>query len=174
MTSRDFLLLALLPAIGVAITGCSVTAPEPRTLAAERAARCADESPAAVARVTEPANVESVEPLYGIVYSTPNGQESRLLGAKLRLRSADGQTAESLTHALYCHAATETLRADDACPYWIPDGAVDITVKYETDGYVVQLEGHDFREANEILMRARAFARNGVANVGLEDGIKKC
>ena len=143
----------------VVLVGCSVSQQEPRTAAIQQAARCSGESSAA-ARLLGPASVERVEPLYGIVYSTPNGQESRLLGASLHLRALDGATAESMTHALYCHAAAEVLHGDDASPYWIPDGWVNITVKYDGGSYVVNLEGHDFGQANEILTRARAFARN--------------
>jgi hypothetical protein len=145
----------------VALVGCTEgQRPEPRTLAAREAARCGDESSVAQDRVASRANVEQVEPLYAIVDSTPNGQESRLIGAKLHLRPVPGETAESMTHALYCHAATEVLYGEDACPYSIPDGWVDISVKSEGDGYVVKLEGQDHRQAKSILERAQAFARN--------------
>jgi hypothetical protein len=144
----------------VVVAGCASQRQEPRAPAVEQAAYCGEEPSVSAARFARPGNVEAVEPLYGVVYSTPNGQESRLLGAKLRLRGDDGTTAESLSRALHCHAATEVLRADDGCPYWIPDGSVEIGVKFVGGGYLVTLEGQDFRRANEILARARAFARN--------------
>ena len=142
----------------VVLTNCSTPHQEPRTLATAEAARCGGETTTA-ASVLGPANVERVEPLYGIVYSTPNGQESRLLGAKLFLHAVNGVTTEALTHALYCRAANEVLHGGEVSPYWIPDGWLDITVKYEGDSYVVHLEGHDVGEGNEILARARAFLR---------------
>ena len=151
---------ALLASV-VAIVGCTEgQRPEPRTLAAKQAARCGDESSVAQERAASRSNVEQVEPLYAIVDSTPNGQESRLIGAKLHLRPLPGETAESMTHALYCHAATEVLQGHDACPYSIPDGWVDISVKSDGDGYVVKLQGQDFGQAKTILERAQAFARN--------------
>ncbi|HEY8087618.1 MAG TPA: hypothetical protein VIF09_07235 [Polyangiaceae bacterium] len=150
-----------LVASAVVLVGCTEGQwPEPRTLAARQAARCGDESSVAQERVASPSNVEQVEPLYAIVDSTPNGQESRLLGAKLHLRPLRGETAESMTHALYCHETAEVLRGEGACPYSVPDGWVDISVKSEGDGYVVKLEGQDFRQAKRILERAQAFAHN--------------
>jgi hypothetical protein len=150
-----------LVASAVVPVGCTEgQRPEPRTLAANQEARCGDESPVARDRAASRSNVEQVEPLYAIVDSTPNGQESRLLGAKLHLRPVPGETAESMTHALYCHAATEVLHGEDACPYSIPDGWVAISVKSEGDGYVVKLEGMDHQQAKTILERAQAFARN--------------
>ena len=142
-----------------AIAGCSTPRPGTQSPQIRQAARCGDEPSALSARLLGPASIEQVEPLYGIVYSTPNGQESRLLGAKLHLRPIEGTTAEAVTHALYCHAAAEALRGDDASPFWIPGGWLDISVKYEADGYVVTLEGRDFNEANAILTRARAYAQ---------------
>ena len=82
-------------------------------------------------------NVDHVEPLYAIVDSTPNGMESRLIGAKVHLRTIDGVTAESVSHALACHAAQETMSGrdvGDSCPYAVPGVWVDIDVKADSLG----------------------------------------
>jgi hypothetical protein len=122
-------------------------------------ARCAAE-PTSDARVVDPRNVDRVEPLYAVVSSTPNGMESRLIGAKLHLKQVDGLSAESVGNALWCHAAQDTLRGNDTCPYAIPDAWVDIQVRPDATGYQVALRGQDFHEAEQILSRARAYERN--------------
>lgn len=141
-----------------ASVGCTTSRPAAEALAARQAASCGGESPP-LDEVGSPRNVVRVEPLYGTVDSRPNGPESRLLGAKLHLRGAGGISAEELKHELYCHAASEVLHAKEACPYWLPDGWVDIGVASDPEGFVVTLQGKDFSEAHQILTRAEAFAR---------------
>ena len=143
--------------------GCTLERPAPRTEAAVVEAKCSGPRSANDARIVGPSNVDAVEPLYAVVYSTPNGAESRLIGAKIHIRTIDGVTAESVGHALVCHAAHETLsgpRPSDLCPYFVPGVWVDIDVKPDAMGYEVALRGQDFEEARQILDRAKAFTRN--------------
>ena len=143
--------------------GCVTSRPPPRAQAAAVAASCGDYAGAADARIVGPKNVDHVEPLYAIVDSTPNGMESRLIGAKVHLRTIDGVTAESVSHALACHAAQETMSGrdiGDSCPYAVPGVWVDIDVKADGLGYEVVLRGQDFDEGKQILTRAKAFALN--------------
>jgi hypothetical protein len=143
--------------------GCTMSRAPPRAQAAAIEASCGQTPSAADARIIESRNVDRVEPLYAIVYSTPNGMESRLIGARVHLRTIDGVTAEAVGHTLTCHAARETLstrEASDTCPYFVPGVWVDINVKADPMGYEVALRGQDFEEARQILDRARIFARN--------------
>ena len=154
---------AWLVASATIVVGCTLSRPPPRAQAAAVQARCAGDPGAPDARIVGSKNIDHVEPLYAVLYSTPNGMESRLIGAKVHLRSIDGVTAEAVGHALTCHAARETLgmaEAGDSCPYSVPGVWVDIDVKPDPMGYAVVLRGQDFEEARQILERARAFARN--------------
>ncbi|HEY8039376.1 MAG TPA: hypothetical protein VIF15_06260 [Polyangiaceae bacterium] len=153
----------VLAAGAILVTSCTLSRTPPRVQAAAVDARCGDEPTGTDTRIVGSTNVDRVEPLYAIVDSTPNGMESRLIGAKLHVRTIDGVTAEALGHALQCHAARQTVQeppAADACPYALPDGWVDIQVKADAMGYEVDLRGQDFVEARQILDRARAFASN--------------
>lgn len=129
-------------------------------MAAQLQPRCMDVFPSVASKVAAPANVWRVEPLYSVLYSTPNGAESRLVGAKLELRPLDGVTPEAVGLALECHEAQETTAdapKNDGCPYAIPGMWVDIDVKSNGAGYQVALRGEDTEEANLILQRATAF-----------------
>jgi hypothetical protein len=109
-----------------------------------------------------PQTVDHVEALYSIIDTGPNGMESRLAGAKLHLRPIDTLTAESVSHALVCYAARETLSGSEAnrsSPYSVPGAWVDIDVKSSSFGYDVLLRGQNFGESHQILDRARVFAR---------------
>ena len=150
-----------LAACAVVVAGCQLSRPDPHVQAAAVQEQCGSEAPNE-SRVADPRNIDRVEPLYAIVSSTPNGMESRLIGAKVHMRQVDGLTAESVGVALECHAARETLSEprSDTCPYAIPHAWVDIQVRPDATGYEVALRGQDFNEAEQILSRAKAFARN--------------
>jgi hypothetical protein len=152
----------LLFASATVAVGCTLSRPPPRAQAAAVEARC--EPPSATdVRIVEAKNVDRVEPLYATVSSTPNGVESRLIGAKVHLREMSGVTAEAVNQALVCHAARLTLTTQAAGapgPYFVPGVWVDIDVKADATGYEVVLRGQDFEEAQQILDRAKLFARN--------------
>jgi hypothetical protein len=156
MSSRVFL-----AACAVVVAGCQLSRPDPHVQAAAVQAQCGSEA-TIESRVADPRNIDRVEPLYATVSSTPNGMESRLIGAKVHMRQVDGLSAESVGVALECHAARDTLREppNDTCPYAIPHAWVDIQVRPDPTGYEVALRGQDFNEAEQILSRAKAFARN--------------
>ena len=150
----------LLVAGAMLAAGCTMSRPPPRAQATAVEAQCGQD-PGSDARIVGRQNVDHVEPLYAIVYSTPNGMESRLIGAKVHIRTIEGVSAESVGHTLACHAARETLSTPapgDSCPYAVPGVWVDIQVKPDPMGYDVALRGQDFEEARQILDRARTFA----------------
>jgi hypothetical protein len=143
------------------VAGCQLSRTDPRAQAAAVQAKCATEAASDV-RVVDPHNIDRVEPLYAIVSSTPNGMESRLIGAKVHIKQVDGLTAESIGNALWCHAARETLRSpsNDSSPFEIPNAWIDIQVRADATGYEVALRGQDFNEAEQILSRAKAYEGN--------------
>jgi hypothetical protein len=141
--------------------GCTLSGPPPRAQAAAAEASCVTDDASQDPRIIGPRYIDRVEPLYAIVDSTPNGMESRLIGAKIHMRSIEGATADSVGHALTCYAARETLRgANVRCPYVVPDAWVTIDVKSDPLGYEVFVRGNDFQEAHQILERARMFAED--------------
>lgn len=143
------------------VAGCQLSRTDPHAQAAAVQAKCANEA-TTDARVVDPHNVDRVEPLYAIVSSTPNGMESRLIGAKLHIRQIDGLTTEAVSNALWCHAAQDTLSSpqNNTCPFAIPNAWVDIQVHPDATGYEVAVRGQDFNEAEQILSRAKAYERN--------------
>ena len=151
MSNRWVPFMALLP-----VVGCAAAPASTRASASAQIERCSDAPPDVASRLVGSASVEAVEPLYGVANSNPNGQESRLLGATIHLRPREATTVEAVTHALYCFGAAEAVRGHSGSPYWL-EGPVDIAVNFGEDAYVVTLQGHDLREATEILTRARAF-----------------
>jgi hypothetical protein len=153
----------LLVASATIAVGCTLSRPPPRAQAAAVEPGCELGSNAADARILESNNVDRVEPLYAIVDSTPNGMEHRLIGAKVHLRAIDGVSAETVSHALLCHAAHLTLSEQVSGvpgPYFVPGVWADIEVKSDATGYEVVLRGQDFVEARQILDQAKLFARN--------------
>ena len=139
----------LLLASATIAAGCTLSRPPPRAQAAAVEPGCGQAPNAGDARILESKNVDRVEPLYAIVSSTPNGMESRLIGARVHLRTIDGITAETVNHALVCQAARVTLDEQAAgapCPYFVPGMWVDIDVKADPMGYEVVLRGQDFEE----------------------------
>jgi hypothetical protein len=151
MSNRWVPFMAFLP-----LVGCAAAPASTQASASAQTERCSDAPPEVTSRLVGSASVEGVEPLYGVANSNPNGQESRLLGATIHLRPREPTTVEALTHALYCFGAAEAIRGHGGSPYWL-EGPVDIAVKFGEDAYVVTLQGHDLREATEILTRARSF-----------------
>lgn len=111
----------------------------------------------------DPHSVVQVEPIYSSVRTGRSGNESRLQGAKLRLRPIEGMTVTSLEALLICHQARRVLGRSgevelDNDPYWLPRGWVSISVETEGGNFVLSLKGRDIKEANEILLLANAFA----------------
>jgi hypothetical protein len=151
----------LLAACVLLVAGCQLSRTDPHAEAAAVQAKCGSEA-TRDARVVDPHNIDRVEPLYANVYSTPNGVESHLIGAKLHIRQLQGLTTESVSNALYCHAAQDQLSSpqNSASPFAIPDAWVDIQVRQDPTGYEVALRGQDFNQGQEILSRAQTYTRN--------------
>ena len=92
-----------------------------------------------------------------------SGSESRLQGARLRLRPIAELTTTSLEALLICHQARLLLGRSGEIespndPYWLPRAWVEISVESDGGNFVINLKGRDIGQANEILSRAKAFA----------------
>jgi hypothetical protein len=142
------------------VAGCQLSRTDPHAQAAAVQAKCTSAA-MSDARVVDPHNIDRVEPLYAIVDSTPNGMEHRLIGAKVHIRQLEGTTTESVSNALWCHAAQDTLQPppSNTSPFAIPNAWVDIQVHPDATGYEVAVRGQDFNEAEQILTRAKAYER---------------
>jgi hypothetical protein len=149
----------LIAVAGVMMTlaACTMGPTPARTQAAAVAQGCGGQ--ARTLQALAPTDVQRVEPLYAVLDSTPNGMESRLIGAKLYLKAIDGATAETIRQALLCNAAKGVLEGPhDGCPGVVPNASVDVEVTASGAGYVASLRGRDIDEGKEILARAKAFA----------------
>jgi hypothetical protein len=117
----------------------------------------------------ERGSVTQVEPIYSSVRTGRSGNESRLQGARLKLRPIAGMTTTSLEALLICHQARRVLGRggevelqDD--PYWLPNSWLDIGVDSEAGNFVVSLRARNITEANELLSRAEAFAAHAASS----------
>lgn len=144
--------------VGLTLVACTMGPTPARTQAAAVAQSCAGEASARPGTLA-PSDVQRVEPLYSVLDSTPNGMESRLIGAKLYLKAIDGTTAETIRQALLCNAAKDVLEGPrEGCPSIASNAWVEVEVRANGAGYVASLRGRDIDEGKEILARARAFA----------------
>ena len=127
--------------------------------------RCGpDVEEASLAPLFDQSAIGGVEPLYTIAADADFGQQEEVTGAVVRVRSLKGFTPEWLDRALECHGARRVLGKTPEVPndpFWLPDGMVDIDVQSDHDGFRVIARGHNARDAQDILARAKAFA--GVA-----------
>jgi hypothetical protein len=103
--------------------------------------------------------VESAEPLY---VRTSRGM-SRLAGAIIHLRAIQGMTAEWLDRALECRSAERVLgkiaeNVSPNDPFWLPGRMVQIQTESAGHGFRVSVSGATSDDAQEILIRANAFA----------------
>ena len=169
--ARNTLTTGALAFVATALAaGCTLTdlnPPPPQTAsdkaAALERARCAadiDDS-RLLAAVTGDA-VESVEPLYTSAPDDNSGSETRLYGAQIRIRAAQGVTAQWLDAALECHSARRLLQRTNAGkvandPFWLPGRTVDIDVQPTRDDLEVAVRGDSTDDAQEILIRANAY-----------------
>ena len=156
-------------AVAGSVSCASTTAGGPVHNAAEEAAsmersRCGpDVDDASLAPVLNRQSIESVEPLYTRTPSGKSGEESRLYGAVIRIKAIQGVTAEWLDRALECHSARRVLGRVPADvlpndPFWLPGRMVDIDAQSARDGFQVAIRGSTVDDAQEILIRANAFA----------------
>ncbi len=153
----------LLPLLAT-LFGCGVFAPGARN-SADRAhevePKCVGVTDASVARMTNPASIAAVEPVYGYALGGPNGRQARLRGAKLHLSSEAGLTKEAIRRTLQCHQARvllgmSTPQLND--PYALPDQWVDIAVNTGDDGWLVEVASDETDDARTILDRARQYS----------------
>jgi hypothetical protein len=106
--------------------------------------------------------LDSVEPSYAQVLGGPNGRESRLRGARIHVRPADGLTREGIARGLECHQSRVVLGrwpAQENEPWVLPHKWVEFDVSSEKDGFVVSAESSDIDDAKAILARSQAFVR---------------
>jgi hypothetical protein len=107
--------------------------------------------------------IESAEPLYARTSTDRAGPSARLQGAVIHVRAIQGMTVEWLDRALECHSARrvlgkipeDVLRND---PFWLPGRMVDIDAQSAGHGFRVAVRGFTADDAQEILIRANAFA----------------
>jgi hypothetical protein len=107
--------------------------------------------------------VESAEPLYARTGSDRAGTSMRLQGAIVYVRAIQGVTTEWLDRALECHSARRVLGkiAEDVSrndPFWLPGRMVDIDTQSAGHGFRIAIRGATPDDAQEILIRANAFA----------------
>jgi len=153
-----------------ATTGCTLDDlnPPPPQTASDKAAslertRCGpDVDESRLRAVVSGDAVESVEPLYTSAPGAKSGSESRLYGAQIRIRAAQGVTAQWLDRALECHGARRMLQHASADrlandPFWLPGRMVDIDAQPARDAFDVSVRGESTDDAQEILIRANAY-----------------
>lgn len=169
--ARNTMLTAALAFLAAAATtACTLedlNPPPPQTASDKAAAlertRCGpnvDES-RLLAAVTGDA-VESVEPLYTSAPDAKPGSDTRLYGAQIRIRAAQGVNSQWLDRALECHGARRMLQHASADrlandPFWLPGRMVDIDVQPARDSFEVSVRGESTDDAQEILIRANAY-----------------
>jgi hypothetical protein len=152
-----------------AVLGCADTSPGPARNPTEQAAaiersRCGpDLDDTTLEPIFSHRAIESVEPLYARTSSDRAGASTRLQGAVIYVRAIHGVTVEWLDRALECHSARRTLGKipEDAVrndPFWLPGRMVDIDTQSMGHGFRVAVSGVTSDDAQEILIRANAFA----------------
>lgn len=159
---KGTLRIAVVALVAAGAAGCTLTdfnPPPPLTTADKAAsierARCTpDVDDARLIPVITGTAVDSVEPLYT--------SDTHLSGAVIRLRAAQGTTADWLDRALECHGAKRLLQhAPDGMmandPFWLPGRMVDIDAQPARDGFKVTVRGESPDDAQEILIRANLY-----------------
>jgi hypothetical protein len=107
--------------------------------------------------------IESAEPLYARTSTDRAGTSSRLEGAVVYVRAIQGMTVEWLDRALECHSARRVLgkipeNVSPNDPFWLPGRMVDIETQSIGHGFRIAVRGTTQDDAQEILIRANAFA----------------
>jgi hypothetical protein len=159
----------LLPAVAVTtVLGCVASTAPARSPAEEAAAversRCGpDIDDTTLEPIFAHRAVESAEPLYVRASTDRAGTSSRLEGAVVYVRAIQGVTAEWLGRALECHSARRVLgriaeNVSPNDPFWLPGRMVDIDTQSIGHGFRISVRGATQDDAQEILIRANAFA----------------
>lgn len=164
------MLRAFIVAVAALLPGCAIGLLEPpkhdhraEEAAALAASRCTRADPAQDDPKLFAADaIESVEPFYKYTLGSAYGREAHLHGARLHLRPAKGASAEWMQRALECHGALLALgKAAPSSrnePYWLEDAWVEIELRSERDGFIVDLGAEDVEHAGRLLANAKAFA----------------
>jgi hypothetical protein len=154
---KEMVLCLILAGCGTAL---GVILPDSRT-PADRAhevePKCKGATEAAVATVLVPSAVEHVEPENAFVQSG-NDRRANLIGARIYLVPAAGQSPEAITRSLECHQVRATLgqvEARDDDPYVLPGRWLDIDTHSEGDGFSVRITTASISDAKRILARAQ-------------------
>jgi hypothetical protein len=162
---------ALFVALATLLPGCAIWFLEPpkherraEEAAALASSRCAPEDASqADPKLFAASAVESVEPLYNYTLGSASGREAHLRGARLHLRPPKGASAEWLQRAFECHDARlvlgTTAPSSKNEPYWLEDGWVELEVRSDGAGFVVDLAAEDVERAGRLLAKAQAFAK---------------
>jgi hypothetical protein len=154
---------------GLASLGCAETSPAPvrspiEVASAVERSRCGpDLDETTLDPIFSHQAIESAEPLYVRTSRDSAGASARLQGALLYIRAIQGVTVEWLDRALECHSARRELGKipDNVArndPFWLPGRTVDIDVQSTGHGYRVAIRGDTPNDAQEVLIRANAFA----------------
>jgi hypothetical protein len=152
-----------------AILSCAESSPANLHSPSEEAAamersRCGpDLDEAALDPIFSHRAIESAEPLYARTVADRAGATERLEGAIIYVRAIQGMTPEWLDRALECHSARRVLgKTPDVVakndPFWLPGRMVDINAQSVGPGFRVAIRGATPDDAQEILIRANAFA----------------
>jgi hypothetical protein len=107
--------------------------------------------------------VESAEPLYARTSADRAGASVRLEGAVIYVRAIQGVTVEWLNRALECHGARRVLgkipeNVSPNDPFWLPGRMVSVETQSIGHGFRIAVRGATQADAQEILIRANAFA----------------
>jgi hypothetical protein len=147
---------------------CDSGGPPPRTAAdqatfVERTRCMPEDDDKALAPVLSGEALQSVAPLYSRLEQSKSGFQSELRGATLTVHALPGMTPEWLDRALECHGARAMLGHGAAVPndpFFVPNSFVDIDVTSGKDGFDIEVVAYSSADANEVLARATAFAKD--------------
>lgn len=165
---KTFFRSAVAASVAAAALSCVTTSAPARSpiddaTAAERSRCGADLDETTLEPIFSHRAVESAEPLYTRTSAGRAGGTVRLEGAVLYVRAIQGMTVEWLDRALACHSARrvlgkipENVSLND--PFWLPGRTVEIETQSIGHGFRVAVRGASSNDAQEILIRANAFA----------------
>ncbi len=155
--------------VAAAIVGCAATSSAPARSPMDEAAaversRCGpDLDETTLEPIFSHRAIESAEPLYARTGTDRAGTGMKLQGANIYVRAIQGMTPEWLDRALECHGARRVLgkipeNVSPNDPFWLPGRMVDLDTQSMGHGFRVSIRGVTPDDAQEILIRANAFA----------------